>query len=155
MAAKVKRVGFLYVFIIAVAFLSYLVTVYQKNKPISLEARTEQRAQKVGVSLIESHFEQKVFLPDAPPKEERGLASANPDASGDGGVMIVKRNLSGEAGRDAWGQPFSFHVKGDGIKNSTLYIWSVGPNGTPDFKDVKDIMAQGASGDDILVSIPF
>lgn len=152
MAAKVKRVGFLYVFIIAVAFLSYVVTVYQKNKPLSLEARTEQRAQMVGVNLIESHFEQKVFLPDAPPKEERGLASA--DAGGDG-VMIVKRNLSGEAGRDAWGQPFAFHVKGDGIKNSTLYIWSVGPNGTPDFKDVKDIMAQGASGDDILVSIPF
>lgn len=150
MAAKVKRVGFLYVFIIVVAFLSYVVTVYQKNKPMSLEARTEHRAQLVGANLIESHFEQKVFLPDAPPKEERGLASAEGD-----GVMIVKRNLSGEAGRDAWGHPFSFHVKGDGIKNSTLYIWSVGPNGTPDFKEVKDLITQGEQGDDILVTIPF
>lgn len=148
MTSKINKVGLLYGFIIVVAFLSYVVTVYRKNKPLSLEARTEHRAQLVGANLIESHFEQKVFLPETP-KEERGLAS-----TGDS-VAIIKKNLSGDVGRDAWGQPFSFQVKGDGIKNSTLYIWSIGPNGTPDFKDIKDLLAQGPKGDDILVSIPF
>ncbi len=149
MTSKVNRVGLLYGFIIVVAFLSYVVTVYQKNRPLSLEARTEQRARLVGVQLIETRFEQRIFLPDTPMKEERGLASAGE------GPWMMKRNLNGEVGRDAWGQPFAFQVKGDGIKNSTLYIWSVGPNGIPDYKDTKDLIAQGAKGDDILVAIPF
>jgi len=147
MNSKSNKISYLYGFIIVVAFLSYLMTVYQKNKPLSLEARTEQRALLIGTRLIESHLEQKLFLPDEG-KQERGLASTEDK-------LIVKKSLSGETGRDTWGQPFLYHVKGDGIKNSVLYMWSLGPNGVADYKDIKDLIAQGPKNDDILVTIPF
>lgn len=141
-----KKIGFVYGLIILAAFLAFVVTYYQKNRALTLEERSEQRAFIVGKQLIESHFEQKTFLPEKNP--ERGLAST-------ASASMIKKNLNGEAGRDAWGQPFSFQVKGDGIKDSVLYIWSVGANGTADFRSVKDLIAQGSTGDDILVTIPF
>ena len=150
MESKVSKVGIFYGMIIVTAFMAFVVTYYQKNRELTAEERTEQRALLVGRQLIESHFEQKIFLPESEtkPAESRGLASNE-------NLFIVKKNLSGEVGRDAWGQPFYFQVKGDGIKNSTLYVWSVGPNEKPEYKDVKDLIAQGVRGDDILVTIPF
>ena len=142
-----NKFGILYGAIIVAALSALMVTYYKKNRSLSIEERTQQRAEVVGRRLIEDKFEQKVFMAKETP--ERGLASANES------LVVVKKNLSGEVGRDAWGQPFYFQVKGDGIKDSTLYIWSHGANGTPDFKDVKDLIALGSAGDDILVSIPF
>jgi hypothetical protein len=147
MQNSTKKIGLLYGLIVVAAFLAFVVTYYQKNKELTLEERTEQRAFLVGKRLIESHFEQKTFI-QSQGSQERGLAS-------NGSLYIVKKNLSGDVGRDAWGQPFSFQVQGDGVKNSTLYIWSSGANGKADFRNIKELMAQGAVGDDILVSIPF
>jgi hypothetical protein len=145
-----SKIGSLYGVILALALVSLsllYVSRDSKDKAESPEVRTETRAFLVGKSLIENHFEQKVFLPDAPP-QERGLAST-------GTLVVTKRNLMGESGRDAWGRPFSYSVQGDGIRDSTLYIWSVGANGTADFKDLKTLIAKGVNGDDILVVIPF
>lgn len=142
-----RKVGVLYGVIVATAFLAFVVTYYQKNKPMSLEERTEQRAFLVGKKMIENHFEQKTFLPETK-VQERNLASS-------GALAVIKKNLNGEVGRDAWGNPFSFQVKGDGVKDSTLYIWSTGANGSADFRNIKELIAQGAVGDDILISIPF
>lgn len=147
MKSGASKVGLLYGAIVITAFIAFVVTYNHKNKPMSLVERTEQRAFIVGKQLIESNFEQKVFLPE-PQTQERGLAS-NASAS------IIKKNLKGEVGRDPWGQPFSFQVSGDGIKNSKLYIWSVGPNGISDLHNTKDQVAMSAEGDDILVEIPF
>lgn len=143
-----NRVGILYGVIIVAALATFIWTYLQKNRVPSAEERTAQRAEIVGRQLIEDKFEQKVFMPGQP--QERGLASAAES------LLVTRKNLSGEVGRDAWGQPFNFQVKGDGVKDSVLYIWSLGSNGNPDFKDIKDLMARGvASGDDILVTIPF
>lgn len=149
---KMGRVGFFYGLIVLTAFLAYIVTYNQKNRELTAEERTEQRALLVGRQLIDNHFEQKIFLQDSDIKavESRGLASSSSETP-----FVMKKNLNGEVGRDAWGQPFYFQVKGDGISNSTLYIWSLGPNEKPEFKDFKDLLAQGARGDDILVTIPF
>lgn len=149
MGIKVSKVGFFYVMIIVTAFAAFVVSYYQKNRELSAEERTEQRALLIGRNLIESRFEQKIFFAEPPKVQERGLASTSTSN------FVIKKNLNGEVGRDAWGQPFGFHVKGDGLKNSTLYIWSIGPNAKAEFKDFKDLIAQGARGDDILVSIPF
>ncbi len=147
MKSSTNKIGVLYGVIVVAAFLAFVVTYYQKNIPLSLEERTEQRAFLLGKRLIEAHFEQKTFLPETK-TQERNLASS-------GSLAVVKKNLNGDVGRDAWGNPFSFQVKGDGIRNSTLYIWSTGANGAADFRNIKDLIAQGAVGDDILVSIPF
>lgn len=142
-----NKVGILYGVIIVAALSAFLISYYQKNRVPTIEERTAERAELVGRRLIEDHFEQKSFLPGQP--QERGLASANES------LVVVKKNLSGEVGRDAWGQPYFFQVKGDGVKDSTLYIWSIGANGNPDYQDPKDLIARGATGDDILVTIPF
>lgn len=142
-----NRVGILYGVIIVAALATFIWTYLQKNRVPSAEERTSRRAEIVGRRLIEDKFEQKVFLPATTP--ERGLAS-----EADGSVA-TRRSLTGEVGRDAWGQPFYFQVKGDGIKDSILYIWSYGANGNADFKDVNDLMARGPVGDDVLVTIPF
>lgn len=147
MKASKNKIGFFYVTIIAAAFLAFVATYYQRNKELNASERTEQRALLVGRNLIESQFQQKVFMP-AQVDQQRGLASTET-------LSVVKKNLNGEVGRDAWGRPFSFQVKGDGIKNSTLFVWSVGENGKPEFRNIKDLMEQGVGGDDILVSIPF
>jgi hypothetical protein len=147
MKTGTNRIGLLYGAIVVTAFLAFVVTYYQKTQPLSAEERTEERALQVGRRLIDSHFEQKTFVPDLK-VQERSLASS-------GSLAVVKKNLSGEVGRDAWGQPFSFQVTGDGIKDSVLYIWSSGANGTAEFRNIKELMAQGPVGDDILISIPF
>lgn len=147
MKKETNKVSFFYGIIVLMALLAFIGTYYQKNRALTVDERTEQRALLVGKKLIDSQFEQKFFLPEAKPAE-RGLASTE-------SLEVIKKNLEGEVGRDAWGQPFYFKVKGDGVKNSTLYIWSLGANGKPEFKDLKSLMAEGPRGDDILVTIPF
>ena len=147
MKSGTSKIGLLYSAIVITALIAFVVTYYQKNKPMSLVERTEQRAFIVGKQLIEANFEQRVFLPEQE-AQERGLAS-NESPS------MVKKNLKGEVSRDPWGQPFSFQVSGDGIKNSKLYIWSPGPNGVAEIQNIKDQIAMNAVGDDILVEIPF
>lgn len=152
MASGENKMGIIYGAIVVAALGAFIITFYQKERAPSSEERTAERAQLVGKSLIAEKFEQKVFLP-AENKQDRGLASTT-NAPNEV-VMVTRKNLSGEVGRDAWGKPFHFQVKGDGISNSTLYIWSYGANGNPDFKEAKDLIASGAKGDDILVSIAF
>jgi hypothetical protein len=137
--------------IIAAALVAFVASYYFSHREPSIEERTRTRAEMVGRRLIEDRFEQKVFLPKEG-RPERGLASSDGDNDS---IMMSKKSLNGDVGRDAWGQPFHFQVKGDGISNSTLYIWSHGPNGNADYREVKDMIASGAKGDDILVEMPF
>lgn len=149
MASQNKKISFFYSLIIFGSFVAFGVTYYQKYRMPSDSELAEVGAELVGRNLISKKFEMKIYLPQKA-EGQRGLASQEEEF-----VTVNQTRLSGEAGRDPWGRPFYYQVKGDGIKNSTLYIWSLGEDAKPSFRDFKDLVLQGTRGDDILVTMDF
>lgn len=144
-----------FMLIIICALGAVIYTYNTKNKTeITIVERAEQRANTIAQELIEHQFERKTFIQDkknTPGAEaDRGLASATEEV-----FEMNHKVLDGEVGRDPWGNPYGFFVKGDGKHGSTLYIWSNGPNEKPDYRATTDLATKGASGDDILVVVPF
>lgn len=154
--------GKLFFVIILLAFGAAIFTYYTKNKNVvTAEMRAEQRANLIAQQLIEKQFQIKTFVPSEN-KKYPNSPSGNPNDSAERALASVDeafemnhKVLDGQVGRDPWGTPYGFFVKGDGKHGSTVYIWSVGPNEKPDFKTTKDLIANGANGDDILVVVPF
>lgn len=153
MEAKSNRMG-LFLFIIFLAFAAVVYTFFVGERIATISERAEERALQLGRKLIDSEFNVKVFVPDeSKPKSEpeRGLASQGSDNEA---VEIMKKVVDGEIGRDPWGSPFYFLLKGDGKAGSKLFIWSKGENGQVDFKKPEEMINNGQPfGDDIMVSI--
>ncbi len=144
--------GKFFFFIISCALGAVFYTYYnQIPRELSISEKAEQRAMMIAQQLIESQFQVKNFVEEKKntAEENRGLASESQVLS------LTRKVLDGEVGRDPWGKPFGFQVKGDGKKGSIVYIWSVGENQKPDFKNIGDMIANGSNGDDILVVMPF
>jgi hypothetical protein len=146
-----NRMGVFFV-IIFLAFATVVYTFFITDRPMTLTDRAQERAAALGRQLIENQFVIKVNVPDENQKandSERNLASQRNDS-----FEMNKKVSDGEIGRDPWGSPFHFQLKGDGRSGSKLYIWSNGENGLSDVKDTESMIKNGfANGDDILISI--
>jgi hypothetical protein len=153
MESKSNRMG-LFLFIIFLAFAAVVYTFFVGKRVVTISEKAEERALLLGRQLIDNEFNVKVFVPDESkfkPETERGLASQGTDSDV---VEITKKVVDGELGRDPWGSPFYFTLKGDGKTGSKLFIWSKGANGQADFKKPEDMLTNGMPyGDDVMVSI--
>jgi hypothetical protein len=138
--------------IVFLAFVAVVYTFFTSERTLTLVERAEERAMQLGRQLIDNEFVLKVYLPDDSQKNEqseRNLASQENET-----FEMTKKVLDGQIGRDPWGGPFHFQLKGDGKSGSKLYIWSNGENGQPDFKTLEDMIRNGySSGDDVLVAL--
>lgn len=135
----------------SVAYFAYY---FQKGDVPTVKEMAETRAYQWAQWLVENKYEIKYYkspqekTPDSTSHEvERGLAS-------DDLTTETRKTLDGEIGRDPWGKPYYFHVEGDGGSGSTIHIWSVGENSSAEYKNSKELITNGETGDDILVRYP-
>lgn len=112
----------------------------EETPTVSEKLRTEDRAKKIGQTLIEKNFELTRFVVVS---QKRNVASAE-----EGNVEAVTGKVTeGEYGRDSWGHPFYFKVI-----DGKVFIWSKGENHELD-SSMDQLLSNNAAGDDVVVSL--
>jgi hypothetical protein len=149
-----KKLIQLWIFNITVIAFAFAIYFYPQNMDQEMASQSEvqlaqRKAQQLAKWMIKNKFQFVEFQNgDAKVDEEqqvRGLASDN-------SVAQKVQKFKGEIGRDPWGRPFLFEVTNQGQVGASVYLLSMGENGTKETSEMTQ-KTSAKNGDDILVNV--